>query len=91
MRIFDGYVYRDMTAEEIAEINAQAGQIEREYWINISYDEAVDAEIRKKYTVSQEFAILRQKDEKPEEYMAYYIYCEDCKAYVKNKQKEAVL
>ena len=86
MRIFDGKVYRDMTAEEIAELNAQAEQAEREYWANVSYDEAVDNEIRKQYSVSQEFAILRQKDEKPAEYEAYYAYCEECKDYVK-KQK----
>ena len=86
MRTFDGEVYRDMTAEEIAEMNAGAEQFEREYWASISYDEAVDMEIRKKYSVSQEFAILRQKDEKPAEYKAYYTYCEDCKAYIKKKK-----
>lgn len=50
---------------------------------NIDYDEAVDSKIREKYSVSQEFAILRQKDEKPEEYKEYYNYCEECKKYVK--------
>jgi hypothetical protein len=48
------------------------------------YDDAVDAEIRKRYSISQEFAILRQRDEKLEEYAAYYAYCEECKAYVKS-------
>jgi head-tail adaptor len=86
MRIFDGKVYRDMTAEEIAEMNAQAEQVEREYWANISYDEAVNAEIRKKYSESQEFAILRQATAKPEEYEAYFAYCEECKAFVKSKK-----
>ena len=51
------------------------------------YDEAVNAEIRKRYTGSQEFAILRQKDEKPQEYQEYYKYCEDCKEYVKSKKE----
>lgn len=59
---------------------------EQEYWTNISYEDAVNAEIRKQYTVSAEFAILRQKDEKPEEYAKYYSYCEECKAYVKEKK-----
>ena len=86
MRTFDGKVYRDMTAEEIAEMNAGAERFEREYWASISYDEAVDMEIRKKYSASQEFAILRQKDEKPAEYEAYYAYCEACKAYIKKKK-----
>ena len=88
MRIFDGKVYRDMTAEEIAEMNAGAEQAEREYWASIPYDEAVNAEIRKQYSESQEFAILRQKEEKPQEYQRYYDYCETCKAYAKQKKEE---
>ena len=40
-------------------------------------------------TESQEFAILRQKDEKPEEYNAYYAYCEECKDFVKAKKEGA--
>ena len=86
MRIYINGEYRDMTPEEIADRQEKAEQVEREYWTTISYDEAVNAEIRKHYTESQEFAILRQRDEKPEEYAIYYAYCEDCKAYVK-KQK----
>ena len=86
MRIYENGIYRDLTPEEIAEMEAQASEQERQYWQSISYDEAVDAEIRKRYSVSQEFSILRQKDEKPVEYAEYYIYCEQCKAYVKEKQ-----
>lgn len=88
MRIYESGRYREMTPSEIAEMEAQAAEMERQYWLNTSYDDAVDAEIRKRYTVSQEFAILRQRDEKPEEYTAYYAYCEECKAYVKQKMKE---
>jgi hypothetical protein len=62
---------------------------ERKYYQSIPYDEAVDAEIRKRYSISQEFAVLRQEKEKPEEYEAYFAYCEECKAYVKAKQQEA--
>ena len=78
--------YIEMTAEEIAEINAAAEQAERAYWQSADYSEAVNAEIRKRYTESQEFAILRQKDEKPEEYNEYFAYCEECKAFVKSKK-----
>jgi hypothetical protein len=78
--------YVEITPEEIAEIEKQVAEQERQYWRAIPYDEAVDAEIRKKYTVSQEFAILRQKDEKPEEYAEYYAYCEECKAFVKDQK-----
>lgn len=80
--IANKYVDIEINAEEVK-------QAEREHWANIDYDEAVNAEIRKRYTESQEFAILRQKDEKPEEYRAYYDYCETCKSYVKQKKEAA--
>jgi hypothetical protein len=83
MRIYENGTYRDMTPAEIAEMEAQAAEQERQYWQTTSYDEAVDAEIRKRYGISQEFAILRQKDEKPEEYAEYFAYCEECKNHVK--------
>ena len=75
--------YIEITPEEIAEENARAEKDEREYWANIPYDEAVHARIRERYTESQEFAILRQRYEKPTEYAEYYAYCEACKDYVK--------
>lgn len=88
MKILEGKTYRELTPEEIANMQAEAEAAEREYWQSISYDDAVNAEIRKRYTESQEFAILRQKDEKPEEYREYYDYCEYCKAFVKQKKEE---
>ena len=72
-------VYRDMTEEEVAELD----KAESDYWKSINYEEAVDNEIRKKYSASAEFAILRQKEEKPNEYASYYAYCEECKAFVR--------
>lgn len=87
MRKFDGKQYRDMTPDEIADNELALVFWERQYWQSIPYDEAVDAEIRKRYSISQEFAILRQKDEKPEEYTAYYAYCEECKVYVKEQKR----
>ena len=75
MRINDNVVYRDMTEEEVAEMQSKTPPID--------YSEAVDNAIRERYSVSQEFAILRQKDEKPEEYAEYYAYCEECKANIK--------
>ena len=90
MRIYENGIYRDMTEEEIAAAVATIEENERKYWDDISYDEAVDAEIRKKYSVSQEFAILRQKDEKPDEYSEYFAYCEECKAYVKEKGRKSM-
>lgn len=49
----------------------------------ISYDELVDSKIRARYTVSQEFSILRQRDTKPDEFAEYNTYCEQCKAEAK--------
>lgn len=88
MKIYENGSYRDLTPEEIAQMQAEQEQAEKEYWQSVSYDEAVNAKIRERYTESQEFAILRQKDEKPEEYNAYYAYCEECKAFVKSKKQE---
>lgn len=47
--------------------------------VQAEYENAVNAKIREKYTLSQELAILRQQTEKPEEYAEYYAYCEQCK------------
>ena len=88
MRIFDGTKYRDMTEEEIIVMQTDNEASQAEYWNNTDYGEAINSEIRKKYTQSQEFAILRQKDEKTEEYIAYYEYCEQCKVYVKEQKKK---
>lgn len=48
------------------------------------YEDKIVAEIRKKYTVNQELAILRQRDTKPEEFAEYNEYVEQCKQEVKN-------
>lgn len=50
-----------------------------------AYENYVNSLIREKYTLSQELAILRQKDTKPEEYNAYNAYCEMCKIEAKAK------
>lgn len=79
--------YIEMTAEEITAMQAEAERAEAEYWASIPYDEAVNAKIRERYTESQEFAILRQRDEKPTEYAEYYAYCEECKVFVKARKE----
>ena len=74
-KVNENGIVREMTAEEIEKMNSGMPMP--------TYDELVDAEIRKRYSASQEFAILRQKDEKPMEYAEYYAYCEECKAKIK--------
>lgn len=43
------------------------------------YSCLVDEKIARKYSVSQQISILRQRDEKPEEFAAFYEYAEQCK------------
>ena len=45
----------------------------------IPYAEKVERLIREKYSVSDELAILRQRDTKPEEFKEYFDYAEECK------------
>lgn len=45
----------------------------------IDYGETVNGLIRRKYTLSEELAILRQRDTKSEEFEAYNAYAESCK------------
>lgn len=48
------------------------------------YDDFVDQLIRLKYSVSEELAVLRQRDVKPEEFEMYNTYCEKCKTFAKH-------
>ena len=43
----------------------------------------IDERISRRYPYSAQIALLRQKDEKPEEYAEFYAYAEACKAEVK--------
>lgn len=66
-------VYIPYTAEELAKRKQQ------------KYEDRVVELLRKKYTLNQELAILRQRNEKPEEYQAYHDYAEQCKATAKRE------
>lgn len=57
---------------------------ENTYLKNITYEQYIVYLIRKRYTQNDEFAILRQKDTKPNEYVEYNNYCEQCKTEAKN-------
>lgn len=48
-----------------------------------TYEEKVVELIRRRYSIDDEIAILRQKDTKQEEYQEWYDYCESCKAQAK--------
>lgn len=49
-----------------------------------TYEQKVSCLIREKYSQDEEFAILRQRDIKPEEFTEYNNYCEECKNKVKD-------
>ena len=55
--------------------------------MNISKDKLYGARaselIRERYSLDSELAILRQRDEKPDEYQTYFAFCEECKAKAK--------
>lgn len=44
------------------------------------YPNLVSRLIRERYSIDDEMAILRQRDEKPGEYQTYFAFCEECKA-----------
>jgi hypothetical protein len=72
MRIYDNGIYRDMTEEEIAEMQKDIP--------SIPYEQRVVSRIRERYSVDDELAILRQRDSKPEEFAEYNDFVEKVKA-----------
>ena len=62
--------------KKLAELNGVTAEV---------YGQEVDRLIRRRYTLSQELAIMRQRDKKPEEWEAYNAYCEECKAEAKKE------
>lgn len=57
---------------------------------NEEYENKIVSLIRKKYNVNQELAILRQRDAKPQEFVEYNEYVEQCKEQVKNERKQVL-
>ena len=78
-KIYDNGIYREMTAEEIAQQLVE----QKRYLQSLNYGELVDSYIREKYSLSAELSILRQLDTKPEEFKEYNAYAEQCKAKAK--------
>lgn len=79
MRICENGLYRDATSEEKAEFLRDEP---------VSYEARVVELIRLRYSVDDELAILRQREQKPEEYQAYFDYAEACKAQAKTETEE---
>lgn len=49
-----------------------------------TYEELVEQFIREKYSVSDELAILRQREVKQDEFNEYFNFCEECKNRAKD-------
>lgn len=49
------------------------------------YEHEIIKRIRQKYSINQEFAIIRQRDTKPTEFEEYNTYVEECKNAVKKE------
>lgn len=69
------------TADKFEEVDAVPEQ-------SINYNEEVNSMIRQRYSLSEELAILRQRDTKPEEFEVYNEYAEYCKVEVKRRMIE---
>ena len=81
-----GYVYYDLiTLKLLQEPHLETEEDFREIDIMPFYKSLVEELIREKYTISDELAIQRQRDEKPEDFNNYYQFCEDCKLEAKKK------
>ena len=78
MKILDNGIYRDMTAEEIAEIKKETP--------SIPYEQRVVKRIREKYSVDDELALLRQRVLKADEFEEYFDFVEKVKAEERAKE-----
>lgn len=77
MKVLENGIYRDMTPEELAEIEMHT--------IKPDYKESIISAIREKYSVDDELAILRQRDTKPDEFEEYFKFVESVKESLKTK------
>lgn len=59
-------------------------EVNPESWEKL-YESEIIRRIRKRYTVNQELAILRQRDSKSQEFAEYNAFVEKCKADVKEE------
>ena len=76
--ISENGIVREMTAEEIANMQESAPD-------SIPFKQRVVNRIREVYSVDDEFAILRQRDTKPEEFAEYNAFVEKIKSEERNK------
>lgn len=96
--IKDGVIIREGAAivlNGMKIINPTAEQYSEAGWVEYTppapkpyvptYEEKVEMFIRERYTISDELAIQRQRDTKPEDFAEYFAFCEDCKRRAKEE------
>ena len=74
---------KNLPKQQEVELTPEEIQQELENSKQQRYEAVVVSKIRKRYSINQELAILRQRDTKPEEYFEYNAYVEQCKAEAK--------
>jgi hypothetical protein len=86
------YTAPDPTPEEIAEMQAERKQAEREHWAGVDYGEAVSARFREKYpqrnveAIQNNYLLDPTNEEYRAEFFAMQEYRAECKAYVKERK-----
>ncbi len=63
----------------------QIERLKRNGLIKEAYATLVSQKIKRRYTPSDELALLRQREEKRDEFLAYNEYAEACKAEAKRE------
>ncbi len=61
----------------------QIERLKRNGLLKEAYAALVNEKIKRRYTLSDELALLRRREEKPNEFSAYNAYAEACKAEAK--------
>lgn len=84
MKIQDNGVIRDMTPQEIADLEKAQAEYEAHKYDGMSYADIVVSLIREKYSLNDELALHRQRDSKSNEFDEYNTYCEECKIKARN-------
>ena len=70
---------------DFEEVSPEQLEEERRENLRPEYERLVDKYVREIYSVSDELAIQRQRDTKPEAFDEYFAYCEECKERAKKE------
>ena len=92
LEVPEDYEERDLTEDKEDEPEfvepipePEEPQMPTSYLDEYEYKELTEKYIRQRYSISEEFAVLRQRDTKPDDFQQYYDYCEECKAKAKEE------